>query len=274
MQLEEALVRAPAFLLGIGLHEWAHAFVADRAGDPTPRSQGRVTLNPLAHLDPMGTLCILFAPIGWGKPVMVSPSHFRDPARDHMRVAAAGPLMNVWIACTALLAIELLQACLGAGWLAPGGGVRFLGRALGAAVVLNMMLAIFNLLPIPPLDGERVAMYHFGAAGQRWMATLRPYGMLIILALVMSRSLDGLFGLGFSTLAVARGLGTWAVAALAVLSGLLWGANAGVVPGLSPAVDRAYGGLARRSRMGELGPLPRWGSDETYWERLRGRRRP
>jgi len=90
-----AIIRLIALLPALTLHEFAHAYAATRAGDPTPAAHGRVTLNPLAHLDPIGTLMILFAPIGWAKPVPINPYNFRHPARDIVRTSAAGPLSNV-----------------------------------------------------------------------------------------------------------------------------------------------------------------------------------
>lgn len=231
--LEDALIRAPAFLLGIGLHEWSHAFVADRAGDPTPRSQGRLTLNPLNHLDPVGTLCILVAPIGWGRPVQVSPWKMRHPDRDHMRVAAAGPLMNLVLAAGSLLLLEVLGEALGG--FGRSGPAYLAARVLLEMITLNLVLAIFNLLPVPPLDGERVASYHLGEAGKQAMAALRPYGMWVVLGLVMSGVLGPLFSFGFGATAALRAAGgVPALAAATLVLGVAWCSNAGLFEGAGP----------------------------------------
>jgi len=224
---EDVLVRVPGFLLGIALHEWAHAYVADRAGDPTPRSQGRLTPNPLAHLDPVGTLCILVAPFGWARPVQVQPARMRDPERDHMRVAVAGPLTNLVLAAASLLSLELYA-------LVPGAGPGLLARCLAASVTINLVLAVFNLIPVPPLDGERVASYHLGATGKRWMGALRPYGMFVVLLVVMSGVLRPLFrgALGLTASLRAAG-GAPAVGAATLVLALAWAANAGLLGGRS-----------------------------------------
>lgn len=222
----DVLVRAPAFLLGIGLHEWAHAYVADRAGDPTPRQQGRLTMNPLAHLDPLGTLCILFAPIGWGKPVQVRPGLFQHPARDHMRVALAGPLTNLVLVALGLLGLEGL------------GALRVSPSSLAVevcfwVVVLNLMLALFNLVPVPPLDGSRVARYALGARGA-WLDSMQPYGALIILVLVTQGALQPVFGFGLSAVTLVRGRGLGAELVFLVLTTGLWVANAGLFSRRAP----------------------------------------
>ena len=181
----------PAFLLYLGIalvvaatvHEFAHAYVADRLGDPTPRSQGRLTLNPLAHLDPLGTVLILLAGFGWAKPVQINPANFRDWRRDSIIVAAAGPLANV-----TLLFVLGVPYKLG---LLEGGplGVSSVSRLLLVMIQINAMLAVFNLIPVPPLDGSKILMGLLPPAQAVSYARLQPYGVLILLLLVMTRSL-------------------------------------------------------------------------------------
>ena len=181
----------PAFLLYLGIalivaataHEFAHAYVADRLGDPTPRSQGRLTLNPLAHLDPLGTLLILLAGFGWAKPVQINPANFQDWRRDSIIVAAAGPLANV-----TLLFVLGLPYKLG---LLEGGplGASTVSRLLLVMIQINAMLAVFNLIPVPPLDGSKILMGLLPPAQAVSYARLQPYGVLILLLLVMTRSL-------------------------------------------------------------------------------------
>ena len=187
----------PAFLLYVGIalivaatvHESAHAYVADRLGDPTPRSQGRLTLNPLAHLDPLGSLLILIAGFGWAKPVQINPANFRDWRRDSIMVAAAGPLANITLLF--VLGVPYKLGLLESGPL----GASVLSRVLLVMIQINAMLAVFNLIPVPPLDGSKILMGLLPPAQAVSYARIQPYGVLILLLLVMTRSLSPfLFG--------------------------------------------------------------------------------
>lgn len=142
---------APAFLLAITVHEYAHAWMANRMGDPTAKEMGRLTLNPLPHLDLFGTIAMLILGFGWAKPVMVNPNNLKNPRQDNLWISLAGPVSNL---LSALILGMLFRA-----------GGQFLGLShtgelillmLVLAVRLNIILAIFNLLPIPPLDGYHV----------------------------------------------------------------------------------------------------------------------
>lgn len=136
----------PAVLCALALHEAAHAYAADYLGDPTPRRLGRVTLNPLAHLDVIGTLLLVLVHIGWGKPVPVDPRNFNRPRRDMVLVALAGPLANI---VTAVILAFVLRT---GGFAAmPAASI-----AINALVIVSLLLALFNLLPIPPLDGSKI----------------------------------------------------------------------------------------------------------------------
>jgi len=167
--IKELLLRlatwVPVFVLAICIHEAAHAWAAWKLGDPTPVVQGRLTLDPRAHFDPLGALMFLLAMFsgigfGWAKPVQVNPLNFRYPSRDMALVAAAGPASNFlqaffWTAFLAfLVALEsLLPAALR--WLMEP-VLGFLGHMGIAGVLVNLGLAFFNLIPIPPLDGSRI----------------------------------------------------------------------------------------------------------------------
>jgi Zn-dependent protease len=132
-------------ILAIGLHEAAHCFMADYLGDPTPRSMGRLTLNPLAHLDPLGTLCIIITGFyGWGKPAPFDPYNLKDPKKDTALIALAGPVTNLLLAVLFAIVIRFLPV--------PFSIASILYHYLS----LNVGLAIFNLLPVPPLDGSKV----------------------------------------------------------------------------------------------------------------------
>lgn len=146
--LLDILIRIPGLLLGLTFHEFAHAFASDRCGDPTPRHMGRLTLNPLAHLDPLGTLCLLFAPIGWAKPVPVNPSFWRKKGAEYF-VSLAGVTTNLLIAIAASVLLRLIKHLN-----VPASETVHV--ALLYVVILNIGLMVFNLLPIYPLDGSHV----------------------------------------------------------------------------------------------------------------------
>jgi Zn-dependent protease len=179
----------PSFLillLSLSFHEAAHAWTANRLGDPTARQLGRITLNPLAHIDWIGTVLFPLVAmmsnlplIGWAKPVPVDPRNLRDPRRDFAIVALAGPVSNLILA----LAIAPLVA------LASGGGSLLASRGvywMARAVELNVVLAVFNLIPVPPLDGGNVLAGVLPYSAARAFAQVRQYGFIILYALMLS----------------------------------------------------------------------------------------
>lgn len=182
LNLATLISRAITLLIAFTLHELAHAVTAERLGDRTPRMMGRITLNPLAHLDPIGTLLLLTAGFGWAKPVQVNPYNLRPGPRLGMAVvAAAGPLMNLLLAVVfgALLRLPLLEPTFSRSTLIP---TPF--EFLVDFVVINLFLMLFNLLPIGPLDGLKVIR---GFAPREWDSFLLPleqWGMFILLLLV------------------------------------------------------------------------------------------
>jgi Zn-dependent protease len=158
-------------VLAISVHEFAHAWTADHLGDPTPRSLDRVTLNPLAHLDPIGTLMILFIGFGWGKPVTFDPYNLENPKKDTLLISLAGPVSNIILA--SILSVGIVF-------------VPFLSQALVQIIFLNVMLAIFNLVPIAPLDGSKILsglLPHRQAI--EYDQLMRRYGTLILLFLII-----------------------------------------------------------------------------------------
>lgn len=173
------LWKLPALLVAVTLHELAHAITADRLGDPTPRLAGRITLNPLPHIDPLGAVAFVVAGFGWARPVPVSAANLRRPARDMAIVAGAGPVANFLIAFVALFALVAMRRMVVDSGLTDG-----VVRILVPMFHFNLALGIFNLLPLPPLDGG-----HFLAVlgrGGAWLATLEQYGPMLLLALVVS----------------------------------------------------------------------------------------
>ncbi|PIR48346.1 site-2 protease family protein [Candidatus Peregrinibacteria bacterium CG10_big_fil_rev_8_21_14_0_10_55_24] len=152
-----------AILIALSVHEFAHGLVARRLGDPTAETEGRLTLNPLAHLDPLGTLMFLFVGFGWGKPVPVNPLYFRHPKRDTALVSLAGPVSNLllaWIGFSGLVLLgtsQLNPSLLGIIRTGSTGGiVLVIEQILRDTIFINLALMAFNLLPIAPLDGSKV----------------------------------------------------------------------------------------------------------------------
>lgn len=191
--VREASILAFPILLAVTLHELAHGYVADRLGDPTPRAAGRLTANPLVHLDLVGTLVFLLTGmIGWAKPVPVNPGYFRRPRRGMLWVGLAGPATNLVLAVLFALCYRLLLP-LNAPALAGEEALRLvfpLTLMAQAGVTVNLGLCLFNLLPIPPLDGSRVLAGVLPAGGARLLYGLERYGFLILLVLVYSRGFD------------------------------------------------------------------------------------
>lgn len=184
------IARMVVLLIAFTLHELAHAMTADYLGDPTPRSQGRISLNPLVHLDPIGTIMLLLAGFGWAKPVMVNPYNMRgNPHTSMAIVAAAGPITNVILAALGAIAFQvgLLYPTFSAAGTFPS--PAFL---LTEFVWINLILAFFNLIPVPPLDGYRILMGVLpGDMGMR-MRGIEQYGFIILLGLIFLLPMIGI----------------------------------------------------------------------------------
>lgn len=164
-----------ALIVAITIHEFSHAYAADRLGDPTPRVQGRLTLNPLAHLDPLGTLMLLIARFGWGKPVVFDPFNLRHPRRDAAIISIAGPVSNILLATVLSL---ILRAGLGTDF------AMLFYIFLQPVIVLNVFLAIFNLVPVHPLDGFKIVEGILPPEYARQWHELESYGMIFLLLMV------------------------------------------------------------------------------------------
>lgn len=179
MGLFTMVMRVPAILLALTVHEYAHARMAAAMGDPTARLQGRMTLNPLSHIDPMGFLCLLLAGFGWAKPVPVNPHFFQKPRRGMMWSSAAGPLANLLSAAVCAGIFRMLDGQSGLG-----------AQLLAAAIFYNVALGLFNLLPVHPLDGSHVLK---GLLPSRVAMTLSAYDRMLMYGLFGVILLDALF---------------------------------------------------------------------------------
>lgn len=182
------IIMAPPLLLALTFHEFFHGAIAYHLGDPTAKALGRLTLNPLKHLDPLGTLAFFLVKFGWAKPVPVNPAYFRDPKKGMMWVALAGPAANLGLAIISALLTKLvvLIAQIIPYSAAAEAIVVPLHAMLVASVWINLVLGILNLLPIPPLDGGKILAgllpNHLAAS----FVKLERYGFLIILLLAFS----------------------------------------------------------------------------------------
>lgn len=177
----ELISRLLTLVIALTLHEYAHARAAAFFGDDTPRLAGRLTLNPLRHLDPLGSLMLVVAGYGWAKPVPINPMALNQRSRAAvMLVSLAGPFSNLLLAGLGSLAYLLLRASAGA----FSSALSFVGQFLVSFVVLNVTLCVFNLLPVAPLDGEKVLEYLLPEPARKLLYAVRPYGMFILLALV------------------------------------------------------------------------------------------
>ena len=175
------LLMVPGLLLAVTVHEVAHGWVADRLGDPTARLAGRLTLNPLPHIDPLGALAFVLAGFGWARPVPVNARNLRRPVRDMACVAAAGPLSNFVVAFFGLVLLVLTARLVDAPFVA-----RPVTGMLRFVYTFNLGLAIFNLIPLPPLDGGHFLPYFFPRQSWPFLARLEQYGPFILLLLVFS----------------------------------------------------------------------------------------
>ncbi len=178
--IQQIAILAPPFLLSITFHEFCHGYVAWRLGDPTAHDQGRLTMNPLKHLDLWGVLAFIIMKIGWAKPVPINPAYFRKPLRDMMWVALAGPGSNLMLALLSGIMVKILTAGVG---LIPGLVLWPLLNMAAAGVWINLLLAFFNLIPIPPLDGSRILSGFLPTGGVLFLRKMEPFGFFILLLL-------------------------------------------------------------------------------------------
>ncbi|MEE9253081.1 MAG: site-2 protease family protein [Thermodesulfobacteriota bacterium] len=180
LDVETIILMAPVILLALTVHEFCHAWAAYRLGDDTARLQGRLTLNPIAHLDIFGTILFFIAGFGWAKPVPVNPLNLKDPKKDMMFIAFAGPASNVVMALAAGLVIRVLIP-MHLDINSPI--IEMVFKLLMITVYLNLALAVFNMIPLPPLDGSRILYGILPREQANTYAQIEPYGVMILFAI-------------------------------------------------------------------------------------------
>lgn len=194
--LVATLLTLPGVIIALSFHEFAHAFIADRLGDPTPRNQGRLTLDPLKHIDPVGIFLLIFAHMGWGKPVQINPNNFSKVSKEkgEALVALAGPIMNFILAFILMIIFYAMIIFI------PGTGVLSSLKAINVmnvvitmiyyAIVVNIGLGVFNLIPIPPLDGSKIFLRFLPYRAQRWIDEHMEIISIIFLLLFVTDALS------------------------------------------------------------------------------------
>jgi len=197
----ELILIIPILLLSLSIHEFSHGFASYKKGDPTPKMQGRLTLNPLSHLDPMGALVLLMTRrFGWAKPVPINPHYYSNPRKDLMLVSVAGPASNFALAVIFALVLNLVGVFL-SGPLAmqmytqPNTLLMVVIQFLNLAIIINISLGVFNLLPVPPLDGSKILRGFLPPEYDRYLNQLEgPMGMVLLLVLAFTGILGFIIG--------------------------------------------------------------------------------
>jgi Zn-dependent protease len=174
--LIQILIFLPGIIIGLTLHEYSHALVAFMCGDSTAKDQGRITLNPLKHIDPLGFIMLIFAGFGWAKPVHFSEQNLRNPKTDVIKIALAGPLSNAVIAMVLSIIFKIFSAKIS--------GNHILFEIFQSAIYINWALFVFNLIPLPPLDGSHLLLSQFKKFPALYNG-LYKYGSLLLFGLII-----------------------------------------------------------------------------------------
>ena len=185
------ILTLPGIILGLSLHEFAHAWMSNKLGDPTPKRQGRLTINPLAHIDWIGFLALLLVGFGWGKPVMIDPGYYKNRRTGEFLTGIAGVMMNLIIAV--LLSFPT-KALINAYYSSGSALLENVLYIFYYAVMINVVLMIFNLIPVPPLDGWGIVTQIFNLQKYSWWYKVYQYGQWILLLLIFANITDLILG--------------------------------------------------------------------------------
>ena len=183
--LLEILYILPGIIIGLSTHEFFHAYLASKLGDPTPRMQGRLTLNPLKHIDPIGFLLIIFVGFGWAKPVQINHSYLKKPKRDDILIALSGPLSNIFVAIVFIFVMKIAVSI---------DSQNLYNISLFSAQI-NFVLAIFNIIPIYPLDGFHVLSNIIGLKNFKVVSMIQRYSIFILLGLIITNATYYIIGI-------------------------------------------------------------------------------
>ena len=206
MSIIDGIISLFVVLFAISVHEASHGWAAFKMGDPTAYQLGRITLNPIRHIDPIGTillplmLIIMGAPpFGWAKPVPVNPLNLKDPRKDNLIISIAGPASNILVAVIAFIILKMLLGLNPSLFYSGGGGgisnlLSPIITIVYYTIVINVILAIFNLIPIPPLDGSGVVMGLISEEAAQKYEQIRPYGFFILILLIMTGFIGRILG--------------------------------------------------------------------------------
>ena len=184
LSAETLILLIPTLMFALSFHEFAHAWMASKCGDNTAARMGRLTLNPMAHLDIMGSMMILFVGFGWAKPVPVDPRNLKDPRKDMMKVAAAGPISNLLLAMLAGMVWRLL------------GGTGLLSNSIFPVLIfyftqINIALAVFNFIPVAPLDGSQIFSGYLMKINPQLAWKIQSYGPQVLFGLILFGYITG-----------------------------------------------------------------------------------
>lgn len=178
INLQDIIIRTIAVLVAIIPHEMAHGYAAYLCGDETAKNDGRLSLNPLHHLDPIGTICLIFFKFGWAKPVMINPNNFRDRKKGTFFVSIAGVLTNFILAIIAVIIMKYIRLS------------DFVFEIFMNIFWFNIILGVFNLIPIPPLDGSKLLFSFLPPKYEYYLIKYEKYGYILLLLLIMTDNLD------------------------------------------------------------------------------------
>lgn len=195
LNITSILINVPITLIALTFHEFAHGWVSSKLGDPTPKMEGRLTLNPFAHLDLYGTILMILTGFGWAKPVGVNPMYYKDRKKGMALVGAAGPLMNFLLAVAAVILYGIygiICSKLNFGL----SSIKYVQTFVYIFVVRNLCFMVFNLIPIPPLDGSRIFTMFFSDRVYYTLMRYERYSMILIMVLSLSGVFNSIIGTG------------------------------------------------------------------------------